>query len=183
MQPAEHIDSCALERHQAEHERDRRIEHGLQRCASATGGVRGGRGHRVGRFGCGKLLGTDGLGAATGRESEKHKGALLDHVVPCRAKAPRWGPVNSVDTSRRNAMVSRVSSGVRIASTKPRAPAKRASSWCSQSARMASTAAVFSGLAASLPYTAWTADSPSMTPMRPVGQETMKSGSKPCPAI
>jgi dipeptidyl aminopeptidase/acylaminoacyl peptidase len=33
------------------------------------------------------------------------------------------------------------------------------------------------------PYTACTADSPSITPMRPVGREKMKSGSKPCPAI
>ena len=33
------------------------------------------------------------------------------------------------------------------------------------------------------PWTAMTADSPSITPIRPVGQERMKSGSNPCPAI
>ena len=33
------------------------------------------------------------------------------------------------------------------------------------------------------PWTAMIADSPSITPIRPVGQERMKSGSNPCPAI
>jgi hypothetical protein len=33
------------------------------------------------------------------------------------------------------------------------------------------------------PNSAMTALSPSITPMRPVGQVKMKSGSKPCPAI
>ena len=38
-------------------------------------------------------------------------------------------------------------------------------------------------LAISAPCTAMTADSPSMTAMRPVGQDRMKSGSNPCPAM
>jgi hypothetical protein len=42
---------------------------------------------------------------------------------------------------------------------------------------------MFSGFAASLPNTAWMADSPSITPIRPVGHDTMKSGSNPCPAM
>ena len=41
----------------------------------------------------------------------------------------------------------------------------------------------FCAFSISTPCTAITADSPSITAIRPVGQESRKSGSNPCPAI
>ncbi len=128
VQRVKYVHPGALERHETEHVRhcriDRRLRHG------GTAAVRWDGSDCRGRLGRGWFR--DALARGAGSESEqKNGGRRAHHERPGSAKAPRWGPVNSVDTSRRNASVSRVSSGVRIASTKPRAPANFASSWCS----------------------------------------------------
>ena len=127
MQRAKQFYAGTLERHEPEHVRDRRIDRGPRGRRSAAvrwdgrgrGGSRG-DGFR-GRFG-------DAFGACAGSAQHQHGCGKKLHERLGSPKAPRCGPMNSLDTSRRNASVSRVSSGVRIASTNPRAPANLASS-------------------------------------------------------
>src|SRR5579859_7127470 len=124
MQRPKRVYTRAFERHETEHVGQGGIDRWL-RCRRAAC-IRERR-RRRGRGG-----GFDGgfdrrLAGSAGGCKNENGGAKL-HVRLGRTKAPRCGPVNSPDTSRRNASVSRVSSGVRIASTNPRAPANLASS-------------------------------------------------------
>ena len=131
MLGAELVDARVLQRHEPGHQRDGGRQRGLAR--RHRGGV--GRG-RCGGAGGGPLR-RDGRGggarrrAAAGGEQdgESDAAAIPGHEALGRTKAPRWGPENSVVASSRKARTSRVSSGATMASTKPRAPANRASSW------------------------------------------------------
>ena len=131
MLNAELIDSRAFQRHEPGHERDRRGQRGLA-C-----GHRGGVGRRRRCGGAWRPLRRDGgragacRGAAAGGDQDGQGDAagITGHEALGRTKAPRCGPENSVVASSRKARTSRVSSGGTMASTKPRAPANRASSW------------------------------------------------------
>ena len=131
MLEAELVDARVFERHEPGHERDGGWQCGLAR------GRRGGVGGRRRRGGSGgRPLGRDGgcggasRAAAGGEEDgQGDAAAIACHEALGSTKAPRWGPENSVVASSRKARTSRVSSGATMASTKPRAPANRASSW------------------------------------------------------
>src|SRR5437588_56866 len=131
MLDAELIHARVLERHEPGHERDRGGQGGLPR--GHGGGV--GRRRRCSGRGGGPLCRDGGgggasRGAAAGgdQSGQGDAAAIAGHEALGRTKAPRWGPGNSVVASSRKARTSRVSSGGTMASTKPRAPANRASS-------------------------------------------------------
>ena len=132
MSGAEDIGAGALQGHEAQHVGDRRLDCRLGRAAPVCrlGPWLGRRGRPVllrDRRG-GRCPLTGGAGGREGGDNSEQRQL---HERLGSAKAPRCGPVNSVDTSSRKASVSRVSSGVRMASTNPRAPANLASSCCS----------------------------------------------------
>src|SRR5205809_6825992 len=134
MGRAELVQAGALERHQPRHQGDGRRQRGSRR--GGRGGRRGVGGGRRDYGGCrGRGSRDHGSPAAARGGEQRERGDQRDGAHDTRkrhgwlgsAKAPRCGPENSVVTSSRNARVSRVSSGRTIASTKPRAPANRAS--------------------------------------------------------
>jgi hypothetical protein len=88
------------------------------------------RGRRAPRRWC--AGGAGGRDAQAPRsDQERARGPWAHEPVSGMTNAPRWGPPYVLQTRSVNASMSRVSSGSRMASTKPRAPANLASSWCS----------------------------------------------------
>src|SRR5439155_26256739 len=115
MPRAKLIDPCARERHQPGHQRH---GGGQRRLLPPCRGVwrSGGRGCDGRSFGglrpCGRYAGRPG--GAGGAEGGKNEREWADgHVSLGRTKGTMCGPVNSVVSSSRKAMVSRVSSGDR----------------------------------------------------------------------